>query len=92
MDKRQSSAPCIRILANKIDLHVNADAVNSVLNTVANLDQHIHNDLNAVGRDLDETRREKVRLSKDLQHQREINASHHCETDLKNRLIDDLTL
>lgn len=80
MNKGPFFTPSNRIFADKIDPHVNSNAVDSVLNTLSNLNQQIHDDFNTVRRDLDNAHEENARLSKALQHQRQINASHQRKT------------
>lgn len=89
--KRQFSTASIRVFADKIDPHLNPNAVDSVLNTLANLDQQIHDDFNAVRRELADARQENSFKEDELKHQRDVNASLRRENDSKNRQIDILT-
>lgn len=90
-NKRQFSTASIRVFADKIDPHLNPNAVDSVLNTLANLDQQIHDDFNAVQRELAGARQENSCISDALKRQQDVNASLHRENDSKNRQIDILT-
>lgn len=90
-NKRQFSTASIRVFADKIDAHLNPNAVDAVLNTLANLDQQIHDDFHALQRDLADAREENDRVTKQFKHLQEQYHTLHQENQVKNRHVDMLT-
>lgn len=60
---RQFSTASIRVFADNINTHLDSSAVDSVLNTLANIDRQIHDDFNTVRDDLQKARQENTALT-----------------------------